>query len=113
MSNMEHNKGKLIPFHLTEDVARELATDNFGEDFELPEYYNSYFEMVADDPEFFGLAVIDLKFYKIEWEIRCGELYHFAHVDENKDGSISFNTYHYNGSGHWTEVVEGALREKE
>ena len=27
----------------------------------------------------------------------------------NEDGSIDFHTYHYNGGGHWTEVVEEAL----
>lgn len=112
MSDMEHNKGKLFPFDLTEDVARELATAKFGENHDLPEYYDSYFEMVADDPEFFDLAVIDLKFYKLEWEIQRGELYGFAHVDKNKDGIISFNTWHYNGGGHWSEVVERALKEK-
>ena len=57
-----------------------------------------------------GFVVIDGEIYSVEWEIKRGELYDFAYVDEHEDGSISFNTWHYNGGGHWTEVVEEALK---
>ena len=91
MSEMEHNKGKLIP--------TGVDTENFTE-----EDYEAYSEN--------GFAVIDGEIYEIEWEVKCGELYGFAYVEENKDGSIDFNTYHYNGGGHWSEVVEQALNKR-
>ncbi|MNG18263.1 hypothetical protein D3C84_1023130 [compost metagenome] len=89
MSDMEHNKGKLIPTN--------IDTENFTEDD---------FENLEEN----GFVVIDGEVYSVEWEIKRGELYDFAYVDENEDGSISFNTYHYNGAAHWTEVVESALK---
>lgn len=88
MSEMEHNKGKLIPV--------DVDTEHFTE-----EDYEQYTEN--------GFAVIDGEIYEVEWEVRRGELYDFAYVTENEDSSIDFNTYHYNGGAHWTEVVENAL----
>lgn len=89
MSDMEHNKGKLIPTN--------IDTELFDEDA---------FEQYTDN----GFVVIDGEIYSVEWEIKRGELYDFAYVDEHEDGSIDFNTYHYNGGAHWTEVVEEALK---
>ena len=88
MSEMEHNKGKLIPT---------------GIDLEL------YDEDAIEELEENGLVVIDGEAYQVEWEVKRGELYDFAYVDRHENGSITFNTYHYNGGGHWTEVVEEAL----
>lgn len=89
MSDMEHNKGTLIPTGIDiegydEDTLDELLHDN---DFVL----------------------IDGEVYSVLWEVKRGELYEFAYVEEGTDGRIEFNTYHYNGGAHWTEVVEGAL----
>jgi hypothetical protein len=108
MSEMEHNKGKLIPFNLTEEVAKTLVEAKGDDDGG----YDSYLEQVEDDYTWFdeNLCKIAGKWYKVEFEIKSGELYGFAYVDENEDGSINFDTYHYNGGGHWTEVVEGALK---
>lgn len=89
MSDMEHNKGKLIPTNVDTELFNEEAFEQYSEN---------------------GFVVIDGEIYSVEWEVQRGELYDFAYVDENEDGSISFNTYHYNGGGHWTEVVEGALK---
>lgn len=89
MSEMEHNKGKLIPTNI---------------DTEL--FYEDTFEEYSEN----GFVVIDGEIYAVEWEVQRGELYDFAYVDHNEDGSIDFNTYHYNGGAHWTEVVERALK---
>lgn len=89
MSDMEHNKGKLIPTNIDTELFDEEAFEAYSEN---------------------GFVVIDGEIYSVEWEIQRGELYGFADVVENEDGSINFNTYHYNGGGHWTEVVEGALK---
>lgn len=107
MSEMEHNKGKLVPFELTESSAKTLV-ENKQEDLE----YDTYLEQISDDPSWYDedLVCIGRKWYKVKFEIRRGELYGFAEAKENSDGSIDFNTYHYNGGGHWTEVVEDALR---
>jgi hypothetical protein len=106
---MEHNKGKLIPFEMNEEVAKALVEAK-GET--LDEDYDSYLEQVKDDCTWFDedLCEINSKWYKVDFEIRRGELYGFAEAKTNEDGSIDFNTYHYNGGAYWTEVVEGALK---
>lgn len=88
MSEMEHNKGKLIPAN--------IDTENFTEED---------FENLEDN----GFVLIDGEVYEVDWEVRHGDAYGFAYVTENKDGSIDFITLHYNGGAHWTEVVEDAL----
>jgi len=47
MSDMEHNKGKLIPFDLTEEIAEQLVKAK-GEELDL-DTYESYKEQVGDD----------------------------------------------------------------
>jgi hypothetical protein len=90
MSDMEHNKGKLIPTNIDTELFSEEAFEEYSEN---------------------GYVVIDNEIYEVVWEIQRGELYGFADVKQNEDGSIDFNTYHYNGGAHWTEVVEEALNE--
>lgn len=92
MSEMEHNKGRLVPI--------SVDTEHFTE-----EQFDDYREN--------GFVVIDGEIYEVEWEIKRGELYDFAYVDEQDNGVIDFNTYHYNGGGHWTEVVQRELNKKE
>lgn len=110
MSQMEHNKGKLIPFELTEEIAKEYVIAKEGQD-SFEDCYLSYLEQVEHDYNWYdeSLARVGDKWYKVEFEIERGELYGFADVVTNEDGTISFNTYHYNGGAHWTEVVERAL----
>lgn len=110
MSEMEHNKGKLIPFEMTEEVAESLVQEK-NEVLDT-NYYTSYIAQVAEDYTWYDedLCRINGKWYKAQFEIQRGELYGFAEAKENEDGSIDFNTFHYNGGGHWTEVVEGALK---
>lgn len=109
MSQMEHNKGKLIPFDLTEAVAKDLVIAKEGTEDNLD--YPTYLEQVSDDPSWYdeGLCNINGDWYKVEFEIERGEIYGFAHAKKAEDGVIEFDTYHYNGGGHWTEVVENAL----
>lgn len=89
MSDMEHNKGKLIPTNIDTELFDEEAFEQYTEN---------------------GFVVIDGEIYSVEWEVMRGQLHGFAYVDEHEDGSISFNTYHYNGGAHWTEVVEEVLK---
>ena len=95
MSDMEHNKGKLIPVELDQKYLELGRWD------------------LQDLLEEKGLEMIGGQAYRVEWEIKCQDLYGFTYVEKNEDGSIDFNTYHYNGGGHWTEVVERALEEED
>lgn len=85
MSYTERNKGKLI----------FVSSKPFPNWFDEDEDENHY--------------VINDNLYKIEWEIKKQEFYDMANVKVNEDKSIEFDTVHYNGGAHWTEVVEDAL----
>ena len=89
MSDMEYNKGKLIPTNIDTELFDDDAFDQYMEN---------------------GYEVIDGEIYEVSWETRRGELYSLCNVTENEDGSIDFETYHYNGGAHWVELVEGKLK---
>lgn len=90
MSDMEYNKGKLIPTGVsTKDMSEEERDELYDDD---------------------SVAIVNGLVYKVEWEARREDLYELARANVNEDGSIDFETYHYNGGGCWTEVVESALK---
>lgn len=90
MSDMERNKGKLIPVN--------IDTENFTD-----EDFDTLFEN--------NIYIIDGEPYEVVWEVRRDtSSSDFADVKVNEDGSIDFHTYHYNGGAYWTEVVEDALK---
>lgn len=92
MSEVERNKGRLVPIN--------VDTEHFSD-----EEWEAYQES--------GFAVINGEVYEIQWEVkRDTDDYGFADVRENENGTIEFHTMHYNGGGSWTEVVEDALNEK-
>ena len=108
MSRMELNKGTLMPVHAT---VEQLAESNVSDD-NWQKYYDNRVEYFENNAEDYGFCKIGGTWYKVDWEIRSGDMENgFANVDVNNDGSIDFHTQHYNGGGHWTEVVEGALKE--
>lgn len=90
MSEVERNKGRLIP--------TGIDTEHFTED--------NWDDMYSE-----GLVCIDGELYTVEWEVESECDYDFAEVKENDDGSIDFHTMHYN-SCHWSEVVEHKLNER-
>lgn len=91
MSDMERNKGKLVP--------TGVDTEHFTE-----EDFDTYSEN--------GFAVMDGEVYEVIWDVKgdtdCCE---FAEVTENEDGSIDFHTMHYNGGAYWLEVIEDQLKD--
>lgn len=107
MSQMEYNKGKLVlETRSIEEVAEEVVVV-------LPEWYSSKVDYFNDD------AIHDSNYtyikdilYRVEWEVRNGELDALRNVHVEGNGDINFETYHYNGGGDWTEVVESCLKEK-
>ena len=108
MSEMELNKGKLIPTNKTAKEYAEIAVTG-----KLPKYADSKEEVLRDNQEDYNVVIMGDLVYKVEFEI-CGEsATDFADAKRNEDGSIDFLTYHYNGSAHWTEIVEEVMQEKE
>lgn len=93
MSEMERNKGKLIP------ATDHLTIESFdGDNDEWADYlYNN------------DLMYIHGVVYRVEYEIESGDCYGFADVTKNDDGTIDFHTMHYNGGGSLEEVLEDAL----
>ena len=85
MSYTERNKGKLI----------------FVSSKPFPDWF--------DEDEDENHCVINDSLYKIKLEINGEEFYDMSNVKVNEDNSIDFDTVHYNGGAHWTEVVEDAL----
>lgn len=85
MSRMEHNKGILRP--------TGIDTEHWTEENYEDAYSN-------------GLVEIHGEMYTVEWEKRGEDIYGFNNTVVDADGVIYFDTYHYNGGGHWTELVE-------
>lgn len=92
MSEMERNKGVLIPEH--------IDTEDYAEDD---------FDTLQEN----GFMVIDGEVYSVKYEVEDEQdCYGFADVTVKDDGTVEFHTYHYNGGGSLEEVIEGAyLRE--
>lgn len=104
MSQYERNRGKLIPVKGDlEDLAEELIK-------EVDDFYKTKLDEFISDPSEFGYQLISGKYYKLEDHVKDGEMDDYANVTVNDDGSLEFDTYHYNGGGHWTEMVESGLR---
>lgn len=92
MSDVERNKGKLIP----SGIDTEFFTD---EDWD-----NAY-----DN----GMLLVDGELYIVEYEVEASITYDsFADIVVNDDGTIHFHTMHYNGAESLGEVIERALNEK-
>lgn len=105
MSEMEYNKGKLIP---TDYDYQDLFDELSGDYDQLSERYTVK-EWCRDNLFDSGYEILNNKIYRVVYEIECGELYHLCNVQKLPDGSMTFETYHYNGGGHWIELVEKKL----
>lgn len=87
---MEYNKGTLKPVSIDTELFNEDDFDNLRDN---------------------GFVIIHGDVYQVDWIVKhAEEPPEVLNVKENDDGSISFETYHYNGGAHWTEVVEGAIK---
>ncbi|CAL9979579.1 hypothetical protein VPHD484_0233 [Vibrio phage D484] len=103
MSEMEYNKGTLRP--VTDEQLQKL-------DIDLPIYYDNIYQYLKEDGAEWGIHFLNGRFYEVNYEAESEELTHIARATEEPNGDIQFETYHYNGGGHWTEVVEAALKGK-
>lgn len=106
MSQMEYNKGKLFPTEMSyDDLFEELGgkSDNISEGYSKEEWCrDSCFDSVYE--------ILNGKIYKVVWEVERGEEPPvLLNLTKHFDGSIDFETYHYNGGAYWTEIVESRL----
>lgn len=110
MSEMEYNKGTLIK--VTSDVenfVRQLGekTDMKGMcfDFEDMSECIDFLQYFYDEK----YQVINNKVYLVDFEIRRGDLDQISNVQQVSPVEYKFETYHYNGGGHWTDLVSREL----
>lgn len=106
MSQMEWNKGVLTP--ITIDINAYACSVIDYIEF-LHSGYDQVLDMLLDRPEVYSVHFIDNKYYKVSFEVEGEEYYDPTRIAVSDDGAISFLTYHYNGGGHWTEVIEHEL----
>lgn len=111
MSEMEYNKGTLIPLDLTlEELAKKYVPD---EDYFPQEVYSSRVEMLISDWGYYlvdeGVLLVKGKPYAVKYEGERGELEEFVNIEQQLDGTIKFETYHYNGGGSLAEVIASKL----
>lgn len=101
MSEVERNKGKLIPVDNVDDVVKKLNIDT------SKTYYDSIEENIADNSD--DHIIINGTLYKVEWEVKRNDDEMFAIVNEYSDGTIDFHTMHHNGGCSLEEVIEDSL----
>lgn len=106
MSNYERNKGKLIPTNKSiDDLFKEFG----GTEYDLDIYTKE--EYVREYCHDYGYQFVNGKIYEVKFEVKGDrDCQDFADVSVDKNGIISFHTYHYNGGAHYTEVIESELR---
>lgn len=106
MSDMEYNKGRLIPTNLTYDDIIVKAGCN-PED--IPSYYTKE-EWCYDLCHNLNNVILKGVVYEVLWKVKAGELEdNLLNLTKHSDGSIDFATYHYNGCGGWESIVEAEL----
>ncbi len=107
MSRSERNTGKLVPLPIDN---KELFAEQVVGGC-MATWASSFWDQLTDDPGMFGMAMIDNILYKVEFSVEGGEeIDEFCNIHKNEDGTFLFDTYHYNGSAHWTELLEGKLK---
>lgn len=90
MSRMEYNKGKLFPTTL-EEVLKDFPNADIDDlSWETRGEY----------------TIINNKIFKVVWEVERGEdPPELLNVTKHSDGSVEFETYHYNGGAAWEEII--------
>ncbi len=113
MSEYERNKGKLTPINVPivdgNYLAAELNEYADTQIADVSKYYDSSTQALMEAPTEYGHALIDGIIYKFEESEVMDQDPEYCHVTKNDDGSFDFESYHYNGGAHWTELLEGKL----
>ena len=113
MSEMEYNAKKLTPVTMDRDIAKNLCMTIF-EGEEIPSYYKTYLEWLLSESEEYedipGLGICKVTHMPTSHlEDSWCRIVKNPYAD---DKSIYFESYHYNGGAHWTEVVEAELKKQ-
>lgn len=109
MSEVERNKGVLIPIELTETDFEEICKENdfYRDDHET---WEAAFEQEGGTDT---IVKIGDQYYFAEFEVRRDTDGYFADIQKDASGRILFHMSHYNGGAHWTEVVADGLKNLE
>lgn len=107
MSSTEVNKGTLIPRTL-EQVIETLEEHISGTKLTtIEDVREAAFEIYDEGiPEY---VEIKKQFYEVINHLSIPGYEDLCELRINGDGTIDFLTMHYNGGGHWTELIEDKL----
>jgi len=95
MSQMEYNKGTLVETELVDILVQYPEAD--PDDLEW-----------TTDQEFVKIAD---RYFFVKFDNKRDELEEINNLTDEGLGVYKFETYHYNGGAHWTELVEKKLKE--
>lgn len=108
MSNYERNRGLLIPLigdlkTLVDEIVKEV-----------PSWAESKMDAFIDGPSVYGYQELADFYYEVRGHLV--EDLQGTHEDKvaiklNNNGSIEFDTTHWNGGAHWMEMVEKGLED--
>jgi hypothetical protein len=106
MSETEINRGRLVPdIRLPAAIAEVVVLS-------VPKWAASKVDAFTDDPANYGYEYINNVYYKLEDHSCEDDTDDICELNLNTDnGEITFMTKHYNGGGHWTELIESKLKE--
>ena len=103
MSEYERNKGILIPVSESDESIAERVVK------EIPGWAESKVDAFLENASEYGYERLNGKLYQME---RLDVIDHdpeYCKIHINSVGDIEFESYHYNGGGRWTEMVEQAI----
>ncbi len=109
MSESVIDSGKLIPVDLTREEAL-AECERLGLKMEwILESYKDAKEALACETDKYadiaGLGFCRVEGFKTEDPTDC-----WCTLTKNEDGSYDFRASYYNGGAHWTELVEGEVK---
>ncbi len=106
MSSMERNKGKLVRIDKTFQMLRSHGYDISS--LEKLRAAKEHFQQECGEHGIVYLSSTN-RFYEKVMYVDGSDDMHFADVQVG-EGIIEFDTCHYNGGGHWSEIVDAEVK---
>jgi hypothetical protein len=106
MSQMDYVKAKLIPIEMNEEIAQKILKESESK-AEASEGY-SWQECLCDEL-CDKYTKINNRYYKVEDFEKNDYPPDLLTFNKNEDGSVEFSAYYYNGSCHWSELIENKI----
>lgn len=115
MSNYERNIGRLKRLDpLTLDDVKEIVGKDYYEEF-TKDYDADLREIIleafCDNQTNREIVEMNGEWYEVLDHQTPDATECYCNLKYLDDGTIEFDTYHYNGGAHWTELVEEKLHE--